>query len=334
MGWTGKSLAAVVGVALLALGAWSPTARSDEPMPAGRGASLGVSTRNLSFGWRNRHDYHGGGVLVVNVDPGSPADMAGIVPGDVLVNIDSKAVREPQDVSEAESGLEPGRTVSVVLARDGGRSIKIVNLTTGRATESAPERAGRRAPESVPVPPAPGREQVGAAGAQDPATGSQLPSSKQQAAAAAKDASTELGVRCESLTPELADALGAPDAHGVLVLDVKGEGVAQKAGIRAGDVILQVGGQPVADQPGLDQAIAGAPSQVAITTLRHRTPQEVQVELAGHPAAVSPAAPAEADGGNGDVWRDRMLLELRDQVRQLTKEVQELRAQLARGTRQ
>ena len=56
-----------------------------------------------------------------------------------------------------------------------------------------------------------------------------------------------LGVAAVSLTPQLASANGLPIERGALVIGVEPGGPAEAAGLEAGDVITQVGGEPVKD---------------------------------------------------------------------------------------
>ncbi len=59
------------------------------------------------------------GVLVVDVAPGTPAAMAGIQPGDVIVNLDRVAIRS---VDEFRTGISrAGATLPVTLVRQGSR---------------------------------------------------------------------------------------------------------------------------------------------------------------------------------------------------------------------
>ena len=65
-----------------------------------------------------------------------------------------------------------------------------------------------------------------------------------------------IGVRIQVVTPELAEGLGLDRARGALVADVTPGGPAEKAGIKAQDVILSFDGKPVRDSRGLPRAIA------------------------------------------------------------------------------
>jgi Do/DeqQ family serine protease len=64
-----------------------------------------------------------------------------------------------------------------------------------------------------------------------------------------------LGARLQSVTPDLARSLGLATPSGALVADVWPGGPADRAGVKQGDVIVAVDGQPVVDAPGLNYAI-------------------------------------------------------------------------------
>src|SRR5205807_900795 len=55
------------------------------------------------------------------------------------------------------------------------------------------------------------------------------------------------GLMVENLTPQLGEFFGAKNGNGVLVRSVEKGSRADKAGLRAGDVITRVGDQPVHD---------------------------------------------------------------------------------------
>ncbi len=60
----------------------------------------------------------GSGVLIAGVLRGGPADKAGFRPGDVLVAIDGKQVKDPSAMLNIVAALVPGRTAAVRLRRD------------------------------------------------------------------------------------------------------------------------------------------------------------------------------------------------------------------------
>ncbi len=65
-----------------------------------------------------------------------------------------------------------------------------------------------------------------------------------------------IGVQIQPVTAEIADSLGLKTAQGALVAEPQSGSPAQKAGIKAGDVIVSVNGEPVADARNLARRIA------------------------------------------------------------------------------
>jgi S1-C subfamily serine protease len=69
------------------------------------------------------------GVLVVYVEPDGPADQAGVLVGDLLLQIGDKAVADTDSVQEILATLAPGKSVSVSLIR--GETPLNVSITIG-----------------------------------------------------------------------------------------------------------------------------------------------------------------------------------------------------------
>ncbi len=68
------------------------------------------------------------GVLVENVLRSSPAEVAGLAPGDVLLTVDGEPVARPQDVIRIVSAHRPGERVALVFDRNGQNRIVAVGL--------------------------------------------------------------------------------------------------------------------------------------------------------------------------------------------------------------
>ena len=80
------------------------------------------------------------GVLIRSVMPGEPADQGGVKANDVIVNVDGTRLDGPRDLQRIVSSTPVGRTVRVVLVRDGKQTE--VDITIGRyreADEKKPE---------------------------------------------------------------------------------------------------------------------------------------------------------------------------------------------------
>lgn len=68
-----------------------------------------------------------------------------------------------------------------------------------------------------------------------------------------------LGVHIQTVTPEIADALGLEGAAGALVASITPGGPAEEAGIEAGDVILSFGGKDISEMRSLPRIVAETP---------------------------------------------------------------------------
>ena len=91
----------------------------------------------------------------------------------------------------------------------------------------------------------------------------------------------KLGVSLQEVDQSLADAFGLPKPAGALVDDVESNGAAARAGLRSGDVVLAVDGQPV-DGPGALAAIvilARPEKGIDLNIWRRGAPRSVHVRL-------------------------------------------------------
>jgi len=84
--------------------------------PVAAGAPQG---RRVSFGTMPDFAFEGPGVKVEAVVPGSPAEKAGVRPGDVVLKLDGKEVANLRDFSGKLKEAQPGQIVKATLRRDG-----------------------------------------------------------------------------------------------------------------------------------------------------------------------------------------------------------------------
>ncbi|MDX9707233.1 MAG: trypsin-like peptidase domain-containing protein [Azospira sp.] len=81
------------------------------------------------------------GALIAGVVRGSPADSGGIRPGDVLLAVNGRPVRDPQGMLDLIAALKPGETVPFKLRRD--KAILDASVKIGKRPTSTPERERR-----------------------------------------------------------------------------------------------------------------------------------------------------------------------------------------------
>jgi len=114
---------------------------------AGRRVWLGVSVQEIGEGTAKVLGLEKAeGALVNAVTPGSPAERAGVEPGDVILRFGEQEIRGPDDLVAAVRERKPGDEVEVRLVRKGGKRKVAVTL-------AAPPGA------KPPPPPPPPREE-------------------------------------------------------------------------------------------------------------------------------------------------------------------------------
>jgi S1-C subfamily serine protease len=86
-----------------------------QPVRLPNGQSLGLTQR--------------GGLLVVGVEDGSPADRGGLIVGDILATLDGQPIEDTEDLLVLLAGDRVGRSVPVKLVRGG--ELTEVEITVG-----------------------------------------------------------------------------------------------------------------------------------------------------------------------------------------------------------
>jgi serine protease Do len=106
---------------------------------------------------------------------------------------------------------------------------------------------------------------------------------KDQIVATGHAAHARLGVTVQDLTQSLADSFGLPRPDGALIANVAPKSAAEAAGLKSGDVITQVNGEPVVRSGELSALIGmAAPGErVKLKVWRDKTPREIDAKLGG-----------------------------------------------------
>jgi serine protease Do len=108
-----------------------------------------------------------------------------------------------------------------------------------------------------------------------------------------------LGIVIQDVTDELASSFGVREREGVLVADVMKGGPGEAAGLRPGDVIVELGGTKIREVPDLQRRVAAvAPGQtVAVGVVREQKPQRFSVRVGEMPTEDAATAEAETEAG-------------------------------------
>lgn len=204
----------------------------------GRGTQIGVTLE--------ADDAKKTGAVIETVTPDSPADRAGLKAGDAIVEFDGERVRSAMHLTRLVQETPAGRSVAVVVMR-GSQKVSL-NVTPER--RAFDEDFGfryletPRAPGAAPPPPprAPRPPAL-----MSPARPFELPGVLRFSRGG------RLGVTIESIDDQLAEYFGVKE--GVLVKSVRDGSAAQKAGIKAGDVITAINGSKVYESSDVNRAL-------------------------------------------------------------------------------
>jgi serine protease Do/serine protease DegQ len=101
-----------------------------------------------------------------------------------------------------------------------------------------------------------------------------------------------LGVNIQTLTPDIAESMDLGNVQGALVSQVVEGSAAEKAGIKAGDIVTSVNGKPVKDAAGLRNAIGllSIGEKVEVALLRDGKPRRVTAVISERDAAAEARA--------------------------------------------
>lgn len=78
---------------------------------------LGIKVRDL-LPKEKKETFYKFGVIVVDVMPNSPADLAGIMEGDIIFTINQKQIKNSNDFKQIISSLKKGSIINIFLQRD------------------------------------------------------------------------------------------------------------------------------------------------------------------------------------------------------------------------
>ncbi|MCU1291082.1 MAG: trypsin-like serine protease with C-terminal domain [Acidobacteria bacterium] len=240
------------------------------------GSYLGVQTQEVTkenfsrFGLRQVR-----GVAVEKVLENSPAAQAGLQPNDVIVRFNGEEVTGTRKLTRLISEVAPDHQARLTISRGGNE--REITVTIGKRELPKMQTAGgtlrdleslQNIPDipsfpGVIVPPAPGApERPG----------------EPQVFVFPGQASRQIGVGVSPLTKQLGEYFGAAEGQGLLINNVRENSPAAKAGLKAGDVIVQIDGKDVKGNLDLIRTLnEKKDGDVSLTIIRDRNRQTIRV---------------------------------------------------------
>ena len=201
------------------------------------------------------------GVEVTMVDQDAPAGKSGIKEHDVILTMNGTAIESGAQLRRMIHETPPGRVVTLGLSRQGQPLTLQVQLADKHKEYNWPG-------------PKPGDIHVNVPPIHVPDI--DIPSMNMVVVTS----SARSGLMVENITPQLGDFFGVKDGNGVLVRTVEKGSRAEKAGFRAGDVIIKINNQPVHDTSDFSHAVKSrSGNSVTVGVVRDKKEQTLNLTL-------------------------------------------------------
>lgn len=236
----------------------------------GDGGYLGVQTEEVTkenfskFGLRDVR-----GVAVAEVVEGSPAQAAGLQKGDVIVRVNSDDISSARKLTRLIGEISPDHTAKITVSRGG--SERDIDVTLGKRPTPKFGDGAFNAPdvfERFEFP-----------------KGLNMPDLEKLPRMEAKPGEPfvwsftnrrQIGVGLTPLTKQLSDHFGVE--NGALVNTVREDSPAAKAGLKAGDIVVEIDGKAVSGEMDVIRAIGEKKEgNVALTYVRDGNRKTVSV---------------------------------------------------------
>jgi membrane-associated protease RseP (regulator of RpoE activity) len=196
------------------------------------------------------------GAEITMVDKDAPAGKAELHEHDVIVSLNGTAIESAAQLRRMIKETPAGRVVTLGISRDGQPLTIKVQLADRRKSMAWEPHM----PEMPKMPAMPDFD---------------LPVS-----VVVVHQSARSGLMVENITQQLGDFFGVKDGKGVLVRSVEKGSNGEKAGFRAGDVVVKVNNQPVHDTSDFTHALrSSSGATVAVTVMRDKREQNLTLTL-------------------------------------------------------
>jgi S1-C subfamily serine protease len=208
------------------------------------------------------------GAVITLIDHDAPAGQIGLRVNDVILQLNGQAVEGAEQLRRMLREIPAGRKVTLEISRDGSLQTLTAQLADRRIMErDVWNKIGTGGDVYTQAPPGMGFFSGGgnaplSGGFHMPFFGSSL----------------NVGALVEPLTSQMAEYLGVPG--GLMVRQVARKSEAASAGLKAFDVILKVGSEPIATLSGWERALhANQGKPVQVTVLRDRKQQTLTLQV-------------------------------------------------------
>ena len=202
------------------------------------------------------------GVEVTMVDQDAPAGKAGIKEHDVILTMNGTSIESGAQLRRMIHETPPGRIVTFGLSRDGQpMTVKVQLADRGKEFSFMNGRDMKNFNVRVPEIHIPDID---------------IPSINMVMVTS----SARSGLSVENITPQLGEFFGVKNGNGVLVRAVEKGSRAEKAGFRAGDVIVKINDQPVHDTGDFTHAVRSRTgAAVNVGVIRDKKEQNLNLTL-------------------------------------------------------
>jgi serine protease Do len=207
------------------------------------------------------------GVVLGKIVPDSPAAKAGLKENDVVTEINGQRVEGAAQFRRMIHEIPAGRSIQLSVWRDG--RTQTISATLGKSQE-------RRHTMKM-MTPTPGTFAFRMPEIPD------IPSMEWNGNMLFGGGQPRLGIDAEDLSGQLGTFFGAPEGEGILVRDVNSGSPAEKAGVKAGDVITSLNGERIRTVGELREKLSTKREDkertVKLGVLRNKSEVSLSVEL-------------------------------------------------------
>jgi membrane-associated protease RseP (regulator of RpoE activity) len=237
---------------------------------------VGITSENLAqYGLKEAR-----GVGIEKVMENSPAEKAGLQKGDVIIRFDDEEVKSSMKLTRMIGEVSPDQKAKLTVLRGGEE--REITVTMGKRQPFVFERG--QALSFPDMPNMPNMQNMPAMPDQefklddDMFKGQSFQFPKNGNFVWNFNGGRRIGISSEPLTKQLGDFFGIADGKGLLVTEVRADSPAAKAGLKAGDIVVEANGKPIAEATDLVQQInAKKEGDMEITFIRDKNRQTIKV---------------------------------------------------------